>query len=149
MITIRKAIPIDAEALCDLYFNHLTANPPKEPQDMTAWREKIARFETDPYYHLLVGIVDGRIVSSVTLVVIENLPHNLRPYAIIENVVTHTDYRGNHYATALMNRASEIAEGLDCYKIMLYTGSKRESTLRFYENCGFDSNYKTAFLKPL
>jgi len=147
MLTIRKATTEDAEALHDLYFNHLTANPPAEPQDMTAWREKIARFENDPYYHLLVGCDEGKIVSSVTLIVIENLTNNLRPYAVIENVVTHADYRGRHYATALMNRASEIAAEFGCYKIMLLTGSKRESTLRFYENCGFNSIEKTAFIK--
>ena len=32
---------------------------------------------------------------------------------------------------------------------MLLTGSKRESTLRFYERCGFDRHAKTAFLRRL
>lgn len=146
-MTIRKAVPADAEALLDLYFNHLTTNPPEEPQDMNLWREKIARFESDPFYHLLVGEVEGRVVSSVTLIVIENLTNNLRPYALIENVVTHSGHRGKYYATSLMDRANDIAAGFGCYKIMLMTGSKQDSTLRFYENCGFDKNEKTAFIK--
>ena len=149
MLTIRKATPADAEALHDLYVNHLTATPPKEPQDMTVWREKIARFENDPLYFLLVCGVDGNVVSSVTLIVIENLTHNLRPYAVIENVATHANHRGNHYATGLMNKASEIAAECGCYKIMLLTGSKEDATLRFYENCGFNRNDKTAFIKWL
>ena len=149
MLKIRKAIAADAEMLHDLYHNHLTSNPPKEPQDMTIWRERIARFESNPFYHLLVGEVDGKVVSSVTLIVIENLTHNMRPYAVIENVVTHAEYRGKHYATALMNKASEIAAELGCYKIMLLTGSKKDSTLKFYENCGFNKNDKTAFIKWL
>ena len=148
-LVIRKAISADAEALHDLYFNHLTASAPAEPQDMAAWREKLARFERDPFYHLLVGEVDRRIVSSATLIVIENLTRNLRPYAVIENVVTHADFRGRHYATQLMCRASEIAGENGCYKIMLLTGSKKDSTMRFYENCGFNKNDKTAFIKWL
>ncbi|MEE0157694.1 MAG: hypothetical protein UER27_10665 [Acutalibacteraceae bacterium] len=36
-----------------------------------------------------------------------------------------------------------------CYKVMLLTGSKQESTLRFYERCGFDRHAKTAFLRRL
>jgi len=48
-----------------------------------------------------------------------------------------------------MEKASEIATRNDCYKIMLMTGSKKESTLRFYERCGFSMNEKTAFLKKL
>ena len=149
MLTIREAAPADAEALHELYFGHLTAYPPQEPQDMAVWREKLARFGDDLLYHLLVGEADGRVVSSVTLVVIENLTHNLRPYAVIENVVTHADYRGRQYATQLMERASGIAAAHGCYKIMLLTGSKEDSTLRFYERCGFNRRDKTAFIQWL
>ena len=148
-INIRRATPDDAEALYDLYTNHLTDSPPIEPQDMAVWREKIARFERDPLYHLLVGEAAGRIVTSVTLVVVENLTHNLRPYALIENVVTHAGYRNRHYATALMNRAGDMAKEHGCYKIMLLTGSKKDSTLKFYENRGFNRRDKTAFIKWL
>jgi len=149
MINIRKAKAEDAGSLRDLYFNHLTAHPPTEEQDMDKWQEMIKAFENNNLYHLLVGEVDNKIISSITLVIIENLTHNLRPYAVIENVVTHADYRGKHYATALMNYSSEIAKQFGCYKIMLMTGSKRESTLNFYENCGFNKNEKTAFIQRL
>ena len=147
MLTIRRAIPTDAEALRELYFNHLTAYPPTEPQDMTVWREMLARFAENPLYNLLVGVEVGRLVSSVLIT--ENLTHNLRPYALIENVVTHADFRGRGFATELMNRAGELAVERGCYKIMLLTGSKKDSTLKFYENCGYNRDDKTAFIKWL
>ena len=103
----------------------------------------------NPDYYLLVGELDGRVIASVTLIIIRNLTHNLRPYSIIENVVTHQDFRNNGYASKLMNKASEIAEENNCYKIMLMTGSKEEGTLQFYERCGFSTKEKTAFLKRL
>jgi GNAT superfamily N-acetyltransferase len=149
MLTVRKAVLDDAEAIHDLYHNHLTANPPAEPQDMAVWREKLARFHADPLYHLLVGEIDGQITSSVTLIIIENLTHNVRPYAVIENVVTHASHRGKHYATVLMDKAGEIAAGHGCYKIMLMTGSKKDSTLNFYVNCGYNKDDKTDFIKWL
>ena len=34
-------------------------------------------------------------------------------------------------------------------RMMLLTGSKNESTLRFYENAGYNSADKTAFIKWL
>ena len=146
---IRKANQNDAEALIDLYGDHLNSAPPKEPQDINLWREKISRFEADEKYHLLAGEINGRVVSSVTLVIVENLTRNMSPYAIIENVVTHTDFRGKGYAAALMERASETAGFYGCYKIMLLTSSKSESTLGFYEKCGFNMKDKTGFIKWL
>ena len=116
---------------------------------MAAWAELLAQFSADPGYHLLVGELDGRIVSSVTLIVIKNLPRNLRPYALIENVVTHGAFRNRGYAHALMEKASAIAREAGCYKVMLMTGSKLESTLRFYEGCGFNSADKTGFIRWL
>jgi len=147
MLTIREAVPGDAEALRDLYFQHLTQTPPGELQDMAEWADLLAQFAADPGYHLLVGELDGKLVSAVTVIIIKNLPHNLQPYALIENVVTHGEHRNRGFASALMDRASQIAQESNCYKIMLMTGSKKDSTLRFYERCGFNTNDKTAFIK--
>ena len=51
MLTIRKAVPDDTAALYDLYSNHLTASHPRDPLNLEVWRERIARFGNDPYYH--------------------------------------------------------------------------------------------------
>ncbi|GHV13969.1 hypothetical protein FACS1894219_09470 [Clostridia bacterium] len=147
--TIRSAVPGDAEALCELYSYHLTANPPQELPDIVRFREFIRKFEADVLYNILVADTDDAVVSSVTLIIIENLTHNMRPYALIENVVTHSDKRGKGIATALLNRATEIATDFGCYKIMLMTGSKKESTLNFYKKCGFNCDDKTGFIKWL
>ena len=149
MLVIREAVLSDVQALHVLYTRHLTQFPPEEPQDMAQWAEMLTQFTADPGYHLLAGELDGQVVSSVTLIIVKNLTHNLRPYAVIENVVTHGDFQNRGYASALMDRASEIAKENNCYKIMLMTGSKKTSTLRFYERCGFNMNDKTAFIKWL
>jgi GNAT superfamily N-acetyltransferase len=109
----------------------------------------LKKFSADQNYHLLVGEFEGRVVSSVTLIVVENLTHGIRPYAVMENVVTRADFRGKGFASALIGHARGIAESAGCYKIMLLTGSKQESTLSFYERNGFDRYAKTAFLMKL
>lgn len=43
----------------------------------------------------------------------------------------------------------ENAEKKDCYKMMLLTGSKKESTIKFYEHAGYNSSDKTAFLRKV
>lgn len=68
------------------------------------------------------------------------------PYAFIENVITDENYRKRGLATACLDYAREIAEKEHCYKMMLLTGSKKESTLNFYRQAGYNSEDKTAFI---
>ena len=103
----------------------------------------------DENHHIIVKIVDDKMVASCVCVIIPNLTRNIRPYAFVENVVTHADHRGKGYATECLNYAKEIAENMNCYKIMLLTGSKKENTLKFYENAGYNSTDKTAFIQWL
>ena len=69
--------------------------------------------------------------------------------AFVENVVTHEDYRGKGYATQCLDFAREIARENNCYKMMLLTGSKKQSTLDFYAGAGYNSSDKTAFVQWL
>ena len=151
MLNIREAAVSDVDGLYELYTNHLTKLPPErhEEHKIDEWTKLLRELTGDPDYHILIGETDGKAVSSVTVAVIKNLTHNLRPYALIENVVTHGDYRNKGYASLLMDAAGNIAKDRGCYKIMLLTGSKKESTLKFYENCGFNRNDKTGFIKWL
>lgn len=70
----------------------------------------------DKNHHIIVNEVDNKIVSSCVCVIIPNLTRNIRPYALIENVVTREDYRGKGYATECLNYAKKIAEKENCYK---------------------------------
>lgn len=96
---------------------------------------------------MIVCEIDGKIVASCVCVIIPNLTRNVRPYAFVENVVTHGEYRKKGYATDCLNFAKKIAEKNHCYKMMLLTGSKEEGTLNFYRNAGYNSSDKTAFIQ--
>lgn len=104
---------------------------------------------SDDNHHIIVCEVDGRIVSSCVCVIIPNLTRNIRPYAFIENVVTHAEHRGKGYATACLDYAKTLAVKAGCYKMMLLTGAKSDSTLRFYQNAGYNCTDKTAFIQWL
>lgn len=146
---IRQAKPEDAQDLKTLYFDFLTQYPPKEEQDMKLWEQKIEKFSKDERMYLLVVEEEGRVVSSVQLAIVENITHNLRSFGVIENVVTHGEYRNRGFASALLEQATEIAKEHNCYKLFLETGSNRESTLNFYRNNGFVIDAKHSCLKRL
>ncbi len=148
-MNIRKAKSSDAEALRILYFQFLTHYPPTEEQDMDLWKSLLDQFEKDENMHLLVAEKDGKVVSSVQMAIIETLTHNVRPFAVIENVVTHAEYRNKGYASALLEKATEIAKEHRCYKLFLETGSNKDSTLGFYKANGFEMDTKHSFVKRL
>ena len=141
---VREVKREDLDALLELYtFLHEDSIPETDEHLTNVWDMIIE----DPNHHLLVNEIDGKIISSCVCVIIPNLTRNVRPYAFVENVVTHGDYRGKGYATECLDYAKKIAEKENCYKMMLLTGSKKPETLRFYENAGYNSSDKTAFIQ--
>lgn len=143
---IREIRQEDLEQLLDLYLSlHEDSVPEKDEHLREVWDTII----NDPNHHIIVAEEDGRLVSSCVCVIIPNLTRSVRPYAFIENVVTDAAYRCKGYATACLDYAAQIAEREGCYKMMLLTGSKKESTLHFYEQAGYNKNDKTAFIRWL
>ncbi len=143
---IREINESDFKGLFELY-TQLHGNPvPEETEELSALCRKILN---DENHHIIVAEEDGKIVSSCVCVIVPNLTHEQRPYALIENVVTDESFRCRGLATACLDFAKEIAIKENCYKIMLMTGSKKESTLRFYERAGYNCSDKTAFIQWL
>ena len=118
---------------------------PDEPRLGEIWQE----FLSDNKIHCLVAETDNRLVATCTLTIVPNLTRGATPYALIENVVTHGDYRQKGIATGLLEFAKTLAKEKHCHKIMLITQRQEESTLRFYDNAGFQRNGRTAFVTYL
>lgn len=143
---VREARREDLQALLELYlFLHEKSIPAQDRRLEETWEQILA----DGNHHLIVNEIDGKIVSSCVCVIIPNLTRNVRPYAFVENVVTHGDHRRKGYAGQCLAYAKAIAEKENCYKMMLLTGSKEPDTLRFYERAGYNSSDKTAFIQWL
>ena len=143
---IREITRNDLRGLLELYtYLHEKEVPEIDDKVLGIWETILA----DPNHHIIVAEEDGKIVSSCVCVIIPTLTRGLRPHAFVENVVTHSEYRKRGLATACLDYAKEIAEREGCYKLLLATGSKEESTLRFYEHAGYNRTDKTAFTQWL
>ena len=143
---VREIKENELNELLKLYlFLHEKSVPEETDYLKNTWETIIQ----DKNHHVIVNEIDGKIVSSCICVIIPNLTRNARPYAFIENVVTHGDYRRKGYATQCLNYARETAENENCYKMMLLTGLKSKSEQSFYEKAGYNSEDKTAFIQWL
>ena len=138
-VMIREIKESELKELLELYLNlHEDSIPEITSNLEDTWKTIIL----NKNYHVVVCELAGKIISSCVCVIIPNLTRNVRPYAFIENVVTHPDYRGKGYASECLKYAKEIGKKENCYKMMLMTGSKRESTLRFYKKAGYNCEDK-------
>lgn len=143
---IREINENDFEGLMRLYMQlHGNPFPDRDDKVDEVWQNILK----DKNHHIIVAEEDGIIVSSCVCVIIPNLTRGQRPYAFIENVITHEDYRRRGLAAACLKVAGDIARKENCYKMMLLTGAKEEGTLEFYRKCGYNSNDKTAFIRWL
>lgn len=95
---------------------------------------------------LVVAEINNKIVSTCYLNVIPNLTRSGKPYALIENVVTDVAHRGQGIGTQVLEEAVREAFSRGCYKVMLLSG-RDAGVHTFYEQCGFDKQLKTAFIR--
>ena len=141
---VREANRDDLNEILELYlFLHEKSVPESSEHLISTWNQIMQ----DENHHLIVNEINGQIVSSCVCVIIPNLTRNVRPYAFVENVVTHSQHRGKGYATECLNFAKAVAEKQNCYKMMLLTGSKEQKTLDFYKNAGYNCADKTASIQ--
>lgn len=143
-IQVRPVEPDELPQLLDLYRQLLPndAPLPPEPDLSRLWQTILA----DPLMTVLVAASGGELLGTCCLVIVPNLPRGGRPYALIENVVTRSDRRGQGIGTLLMKEAQKLAWEAHCYKIMLFTGRKEPEVLNFYRNAGFKDGLKTGFI---
>lgn len=143
---IREATAADLPSLLNLYLFLHEENIPDMTEHLTCVWDQIL---SDKNHHIIIADVDGCVVSSCVCVIIPNLTRNVRSYAFIENVVTDDAHRKQGFATACLKYARDIARAEDCYKMMLLTGAKDAATKKFYQQAGFNSEDKTAFIQWL
>jgi len=143
-IVVRSAHKDDLNELLRLYA-HL--NP--EDADLLPPRSELAGRWTEmvanPMVTTIVAECEDRLAASCSLTVVPNLTRGARPFGVIENVITHPDFRRRGLASAVIERAIETAQQADCYKVMLLSSISRTGAHALYEKLGFRRDTKVGF----
>lgn len=141
---IRETKQGDLPKLLELYKHLHPEDAPLPPRpDLESIWEEMCR---NTLIHCIVSELDSKLISSCILVVIPNLTRGARPYALVENVVAHSDYRRQGHAEAVLTYAKEIAASLNCYKVVLLSSKARDKAHQLYEKVGFEKESKYGYL---
>jgi len=111
-LIIREAEEADLRGLLELYTQLHGNVMPEFDEKLGALWHKILSNED---HHIILGLLGGEIISSCVLIVARNLTRGQRPYAFIENVITHEAHRNRGFATRLLDFARDLAKREGCY----------------------------------
>jgi GNAT superfamily N-acetyltransferase len=144
LASVRELEPSELDALIELYAHlHERDDPlPARAALERVWRELCS----DPRSLCLGAFRGGELLASCTVAIALNLTRGARPYAVVENVVTHAEHRREGLGRAVLEEAIRRAWALDCYKVMLLSGANRADQHGFYKRVGFDRDAKQGFI---
>ena len=134
-LVIRKASPQDLGAILALY-----AEPDIDDGhvlDLSGAERIYERMQRYPSYVTYVAVLEGEVVGTFSLLIMDNLAHMGAPSGVVEDVVVHSRWRGQGVGRRMMRFAMERCREAGCYKLALSSNRKRADAHRFYESLGF------------
>lgn len=135
---VREARRPDLDALLDLYLELAEGRAGAAPADEATSEAVFYAILKDPSRSLVVADVDGKLVGTIDLVIVPNLTHSAKPWAVVENVVVALESRRHGIATLLMRYVIDAAQAAGCYKVQLHSGKQRAAEAHeFYRRLGF------------
>ena len=140
MASIRKATANDIPRIIELY-NELEAGvTPADEESLASTQDVQATFtkiNSMPGHELLIAEEDGTVIGTMVLIIVPNLSHGARPWAIVENMIVDNQYRLRGIGRLLMEYAIDRARKAGCYKIQLLSNKQRHEAHKFYQSLGF------------
>ena len=100
--------------------------------------EHFARIRRHPGFRLLVAVVEGEVVGTYALAILEKLGKRGSPAGVVEDVAVLPSRQGQGIGRAMMEHARDACRRAGCYKLALSSNLRREDAHRFYDSLGFE-----------
>jgi len=121
-------------------FNELMDELTSHAQDEALLIKKIQRANNSENTFLLV-VEDGdtkRLCGSVLAMIHDDFCEECRPFMLIENVVTHPDYRGKGVGRKMFEYIEKWGRAQHVSYAILCSGLNRQGAHKFYPAIGYD-----------
>lgn len=133
LVSVRPAEPSDGPAVMRL----LAQLHPAFPPDPGITDHVLAAALSDPHRTLLVATVDAEVVGTGDLIVVPNMTHGGRPWAVVENVVVDEAWRQRGIGGALFEEIGALTRAAGCYMVQLLSLDHRLEAHAFYAAIGY------------
>jgi GNAT superfamily N-acetyltransferase len=95
------------------------------------------KMKSYPNYQIYVAEVEGQLVGTFALIILDNLIHLGSPSGVVEAVAVAPEWQGKGIGKAMMRYAWNLCQRAGCYKLTLSSNLKRHRAHAFYESLGF------------
>ena len=134
-ILIREAHEQDVARILELYREAgIEAETGFTPQEA---RVHMALFLRYPSFRVFVAEVQGEVVGTYELLIMDNLAKRGRRSGVVEDIAVSPRLQGRGMGRAMMLHAQEQCRQAGCYKLVLSSGLKRTGAHDFYDATGF------------
>lgn len=103
--------------------------------------DKLTNYELDSMYGF-AALMDGKVVGIVH-VIEHNSSWTVRPYAYLQDLFTHPDYRGQGVARKLIQHVYQIAQQRNCDRVYWLTQESNHQAQALYNKVA----KKTGFIQ--
>lgn len=134
-LSIKKAKKSDLPDILSLYADSDIDNG--KMLDLNSAQDIFDKIAKYPNYNIYITLINNKIVGTFELLIMDNLAHMGLPSAIVEDVVVHSDYRGQGVGKKMMQFAFKECKKAGCYKMVLSSNIRRDRAHHFYESLGF------------
>ncbi|MGZ4907531.1 MAG: N-acetyltransferase family protein [Halobacteriota archaeon] len=141
-LRIRKARLHDLEGVLQLYaqlFRNTDQAEENTGEVLPAHYAALSEVNQDPNTCLLIAESAGQVVGTLLLMIVPNISHRGRHWALIENVVVDKSAQRANVGRTLMQCAITLARERDCFRIVLSSSVHRAESHKFYERLGFQA----------
>lgn len=112
------------------------------------YAEAFDRIDADPSHELRVAELDGTLVGTLQLTIVQYLNFRGKRVGFIEAVRVAEAHRRGGIATAMLNDAMAVAKSRGCSEVRLTSHPSREAAHRLYEKLGFKATH-TGFRRDI
>lgn len=134
--TVRKASCKDIAGILAL-LEELGRPKPADSHEINAFKKIVKGYIVDKDKHVLIILVNDRIVGMVSVIVLPRL-NQPTPELYIPDMVVSQKYRRHGLGKNLMMHCIRFAAKRRCHRIRLESGNARLAAHQFYQNMGFE-----------